>query len=452
MLIDDSKPMWQALLVFLIPLILSNVLQSANATMNSIFLGRMVGVYSLAAASAFFPMLFLLISFVIGISSGSTVLIGQAFGAGNHKRMNQVAGTTLSLVLILAAIVAVAGALTVHELLVAVGTPPTILPTAESYARAFFLAMPIFFVYLVYTTFLRGTGDAKTPFRFLLLSTVLNVIVTPPLIGGWFGLPRFETNGAVYGGAVVNFISVVALLAYLARSKHPLRFDREMLAGMRIDWPTALAVIRIGVPTAVQLVMVSLSEIAVLSFVNHYGARATAAYGAVNQVVSYVQFPAISIGIASSIFGAQSIGARRNDRLPKIVHAGVTLNYIVTGVLILIVYALSWEVLGLFLTDVSTLNTAHELLTITLWSYAIFGNNSVLSGIMRSSGAVLWPTLLAIVSIWGVEVPVAYVLSHRIGIDGIWIAYPIAFAFNLAFQSSYYFLFWKKREIVPLVH
>src|ERR1700722_18136999 len=104
-LIDDSKPMWQALAVFLVPLILSNVLQSANATMNSIFLGRMVGVYSLAAASAFFPMLFLLISFVIGISSGSTVLIGQAFGAGNHKRMNQVAGTTLSLVLILSAIV-----------------------------------------------------------------------------------------------------------------------------------------------------------------------------------------------------------------------------------------------------------------------------------------------------------------------------------------------------------
>lgn len=444
--------MWQALLVFLVPLILSNVLQSANATMNSIFLGRMVGVYSFAAASAFFPMLFLLISFVIGISSGSTVLIGQAFGAGNTKRMKEVAGTTLSLVLILSALVAIAGALTVHELLVAIGTPLSILPTAESYARAFFLALPILFVYLVYTTFLRGTGDTRTPFLFLLVSTVLNLIVTPPLIGGWFGLPRFETNGAVYGSAVVNFVSVVALLAYLSRTKHALRFDRDVLADMRIHWPTALAVVRIGVPTALQLVMVSLSEIAVLSFVNHYGARATAAYGAVNQVVSYVQFPAISIGIASSIFGAQSIGARRNDRLPKIVHAGVTLTYIVTGSLILIVYALSWEVLGLFVTDGPTLKIAHELLSITLWSYVIFGNNSVLSGIMRSSGAVLWPTLLAIVSIWGIEVPVAYVLSQRLGIDGIWIAYPIAFVFNLCFQSTYYFFFWKKREIVPLVH
>ena len=449
--IDDTKPIWRTLIVFLVPLMLSNILQSASGTVNSIFLGRMVGVLSLAAVSSFFPMLFFLISFVIGLSSGSTVLIGQAHGAGNDKRMTQVAGTTLSLTLLVAVIVGAAGAALSHTILVAVGTPAIILPAAESYARIVFISLPVLFAYLVYTAFLRGTGDAKTPFYFLLFSTAANLIVTPAFIGGWAGLPRLETNGAAVGGIIVNGASFVALLVYLSRTHHALRMDRAMLAALRIDWPTARAVVRIGIPTGIQLVMVSLSEIAVISFVNHFGARATAAYGAVNQVVSYVQFPALSIGIASSIFGAQSIGARRNDRLPHIVRAGVGLNYAISGALILTVYALSWEILGLFLVDKATLDIAHELLVITLWSYAIFGNNSVLSGIMRASGTVLWPTLLSVVSIWGVEVPTAYVLSHRIGLDGVWIAYPVAFIANLIFQLTYYLAFWKRREITALV-
>jgi Na+-driven multidrug efflux pump len=139
------------------------------------------------------------------------------------------------------------------------------------------------------------------------------------------------------------------------------------------------------------------------------------------------------------------------DRLNAIVRSGVALSYAIEGALVLIVYALSWLVLSLFLTTAHTLDIAHTLLDITLWSYVIFGNSAVLSGVMRSSGAVLWPTLLSILSIWVVEVPFAYVLSNRIGIDGVWIAYPIAFATNLVLQSTYYFRFWKRREIKALV-
>jgi putative MATE family efflux protein len=449
--IDDSKPIWRVLLVFLIPLMLSNILQSASATLNSVFLGRLIGVKALAAVSAFFPMLFFLISFIIGLSSGSTVLIGQAFGARNDRRMKQTAGTALSLSVLLAALVAIPGALLTAPLLMLTGTPHDILAASESYSRIIFLSLPLLFAYLVYTTFLRGTGDSQTPFYFLIISTALSIVVTPALILGWFGLPQLGINGAAVSGIVANGVAFVALLAYLAWKRHPLALDREMLGDLWPHWPTALAIVRIGVPTGIQLVMVSLSEIAVISFVNRYGSDATAAYGAVNQVVSYVQFPAISIGIAASIFGAQSIGAGRVDRLGRIIRAGVGLNYAIGGVLIALAYAFSWDILGWFLTNQHTLDIAHSLLMITLWSYLIFGNVAVLSGIMRSSGTVLWPTLISVASIWAVEVPVAYLLSNRIGIDGIWIAYPVAFATNLALQSTYYFNFWKKREIRALV-
>src|SRR5579875_652124 len=98
--IDDTRPLWRSLLTFLIPLMLSNVLQSASATLNSIYLGRLIGVQALAAASSFFPIVFFMISFFIGISSASTVLIGQAYGARDQERLKAVAGTTLTLSLV----------------------------------------------------------------------------------------------------------------------------------------------------------------------------------------------------------------------------------------------------------------------------------------------------------------------------------------------------------------
>ena len=109
--------------VFLVPLMLSNILQAASATVNSIFIGRLIGVSALAAISAFFPVLFFLISFVIGLVSGSTILIGQAYGAQNMRRLKQVAGTTLGLSVLVGIAAAILGAFLTHPLLEAMGTP-----------------------------------------------------------------------------------------------------------------------------------------------------------------------------------------------------------------------------------------------------------------------------------------------------------------------------------------
>ena len=449
--IDDSKPVWRPLLAFLIPLMLANTLQSATATFTSIFLGRMIGVGALAAASSIFPMLFFLISFFIGIASGSSVLIGQAYGAHDQRRLQRVAGTTLTFAVVFGVIIGVVGLLFDRAILQLIGTPKDIFDQAAAYARIVFLTMPLTFVYLGYTMFMRGVGDSQTPFVALIGTTIISIALTPVLILGVVGLPPLGLMAAPIASNIATFIGIVGLLAYLEWRGHPLAFGK-ISRSLAIDVPVLATLVRIGVPTGLQLVMVSLSEIAVISFVNRFGSHATAAYGAVNQVVSYVQFPAITIGIAASIFGAQAIGAQRLDRLVKIVRAAVTLNYIIGGALIALVYALGEPILSLFLTDPQTLHIAYQLLQITLWSYLIFGNTAVLSGVMRSSGTVLWPTLLSIISIWGIEVPVAYALSHGpLGLRGVWYAYPIAFICALAFQATYYFAFWRRRKITALL-
>jgi putative MATE family efflux protein len=453
MTIDDKQPLWRGMLVFLIPLMLSNALQSASATFNSIFLGQLIGVNALAAVSVFFPVVFFLISFFIGISNGSTILIGQAYGAKDMARVREVAGTTLCIAVLLGAVLGLGGAAFTAPILRLIGTPPNIFDLALAYARVIFIALPILFVYLGYTTFLRGVGDSQTPFYVLLFTTLLGLVLTPAFIRGWLGLPQLGVASAAVASTLSTIAGLCGILAILHRRADPLALNGAMLRELRIRPAILTAVVRIGLPTGLQFVMISLAEIAVIGFVNHFGSTATAAYGAANQIASYVQFPALSIGIASSIFGAQSIGAKRADRLTHIVRTGVMLNYIISGGLIVLAYVLNDALLGAFVKDAQALRIAHELLFLTLWSYAIFGNTTVLSGVMRSSGTVVWPTLISIFSIWGVEVPVAYVLSQHtsLGLRGVWLAYPAGFIVGLLEQTTYYQLFWRKRKLAPLV-
>jgi putative MATE family efflux protein len=449
--LDDSRPIWRSMLVFLVPLMLSNILQSASGTIGSIYLGRLIGVRALAAASSFFPIIFFMIAFFIGIASASSVLIGQAYGARDEERLKAVAGTTLTLSIGSGALVAIASIWFLPPLLHLIGTPADVFEDALAYAHVLFYSLPLLFVYIAYTTFVRGTGDSRTPFLALIVSTALILVFTPALIRGWVGLPQLGIVGAGLANVIANLVALAFLLVSLALEKNPLALDMSIVRHMRIDPKLLATLVRIGIPTGIQMVMVSLAEVAVISLVNRFGSGATAAYGAVNQIVSYVQFPAISIGIAASIFGAQSIGAQRFDRLRKIARAGITLNWMICGVLIVVVYVLNDAILSLFITDPKVVATAHDLLAITLWSYTIFGTSAVLSGLMRSSGTVLWPTALSVLAIWGVEVPVAYALAPHYGLRGVWFAYPVAFCASLIFQTTFYYAFWRRKRLTTLL-
>jgi len=432
-------------------MILSNVLQGLSGTINSVYLGRMMGVDALAAVSGFVPLIFFFISFVIGFGSGGSVLIGQAFGAKDSEKIKVIAGTTLSFGIIMGLAVAVVGAMFTADLLRMIGTPANIFANSLLYGRTFLIAAPLLFLFLMATVLMRGVGDTMTPLIALAISIVVGLITTPALIQGWMGLPRCGVASAVYGAIFSWVVTLTWLTIYLRRKHHPLAPDESLLRHFWIDWKILKTVLRIGVPTAVQMVLVSAAEAVVLSFVNAFGSDATAAYGAVNQIVNYVSFPAFSISITASIFAAQAIGAGNVDRLGAITRTGIYLNLALTGTLVLLGYLFSRTIIGFFVNDMAVLELAQRLLHITLWSYLVFGAAAVVGGVMRASGTVLPPMVISIFSILGIEVLVAYVLSSRIGITGIWIAYPVAFSASLAMQSAYYRLVWRKKTIQKLV-
>lgn len=444
---------WKTMLVFLIPLMLSNFLQSISATISSILLGQFIGVQALAAVSVFFPVLFLMISFLIGIANASTVLIGQAYGARDDKQLKAVVGTSLFFSFLLGLALFGIGLGFGRSMFELIGTPADIFEMTLGYATIMFAGLPILFPYIMYTTFMRGTGDSKTPFYFLIISTGLTVTLTPWFVLGGSGIPSLGINGAALAFIIADAITLVLLLFYLERQKHPLRLDKETMRNMKLN-PTILKLLfKIGIPTGIQMIMVSLSSIALVSLVNRYGSSAAAAFGAANQIISYVQMPAISIGMTVSIFGAHAIGAGLIHRLQAILLTGIKLNLAVSGILIVVVYVSAHMLLSLFITDAGTLSIAQHLLMLTLWSYLLFGLMHTITGIMRASGDVFWPTLLTVTNIWVIQVPVAYWLSQHspLELEGIWLSFPIAFTVGLLLQTGYYVFFWKNKEKVRLI-
>ena len=444
-------PLWKNFLFFLMPMMASNILQALFGTINNVYLGQMIGVEALAAVTVFFPVMFAFIALVMGLSSGASILIGQAFGAGDLGRVKAVAGTTLSAALLFAAAIALFGSLFARELLVALATPPNILDAATSYARVTMIFMPLTFAVILVTAMMRGVGDTVTPLLALVVYTLVGLAVTPAMIAGWFGLPRFGVAGAAWASVASGLLTLAWLHVHLRRRRHALAFDTDFWRAMRPDRRLLRIVLRLGIPSTLGMTAMSAAELVLLGLVNGFGSDATAAYGAVNQVLSYVQFPALSIAISVSIFGAQAIGRGQAGQIGAIVGTGLQMNLLLTGGLALLGYLLSRPLMALFITDAAVLELAQGLLHIVLWSTVPFGMATVFSGAMRSSGTVWTPLLILSFAILAVEVPAAIILSRRIGIEGVWAAYPIAFCTMFLLQMSYYLTVWRKRAVARLI-
>lgn len=450
-MIPATKPLWQRFLVFLVPLMLSNILQSLSGTINNIFIGQMIGVDALASVSVFFPIMFLLISFIVGLASGAAILIGQAFGAKNFEKIKEVTGTTLTVTFLAGIVIAIGGWLLAPSLMTMLGAAPNIAGPATEYARVVFIGMPFFFVFMIITSMLRGVSDTTTPLISLGFSIAAGLVITPALIQGWFGLPQIGTLAAAVAFITGTVVTLVFLYFYLDWRKSPLAPNLVIPQHLKVDFKLLGLILKLGIPTGIAMIVSSLSAIVVIGIVNRFGSNATAAFGAVNQVLSYVQFPAMSLSIASAIFAAQAIGARRMDEVENVTRTGLIMNVFITGGLILVAYLFSEHLVRLFITSEEVVHMTEMLLHIVLWSVIAFGFGGVFSAVMRASGDVWIPMTLSLCGIIFVEVPAALILSQTIGLHGIWIAYCLSFCAMLILQATYYMVFWRKKEIRALV-
>jgi putative MATE family efflux protein len=432
-------PVARTLLFFSLPILASSVLQSINASVNAIWISHLIGTRALTASANANSLLFFLLSISFGLGMAASILVGQSLGAGNVRQAKRIVGTALVFFGAVSCLASVIGAVLSPQTLLAMHTPPDALPLAVAYLQVIYVALPGMYLYTFVMMALRGAGDSRTPFFFLLISAVLDIGLNPVLMRGFGPWAGLGIAGSALATAISQWVTLVALIFWLYRSGHLLRIGRSELDCFRID-PTILqTLIGKGIPMGLQMIVMSSSMIMMISLVNDYGTLTVAAYGACFQLWNYIQMPAFSVGSAVSSMTALNIGARRWDRVSAITRAGVIYNVLLIGGLVLVVTLVDRAAFGLFLGNAPVaIDIARHIHLIVSWSFILFGISFVLASVVRATGAVIAPLVILFVAIWLVRIPVAKILTPWLDADALWWSFPIGSATSLLLTFAYY--------------
>jgi putative MATE family efflux protein len=440
------------LFFFTLPILASNVLQSLNGSVNSIWVGHYLGEAALTATSNANTILFFLLTLVFGVGMAATILVGQSIGARDVGQAKRVVGTSATFFVAASLVIAALGGVATRPLLAYMQTPADAMPFAAAYLRIIFAAIPFLFAYTFLMMVLRGAGDSKTPFYFLVLSVLLDIALNPLLIFGAGPIPRLGIAGSATATLIAQVVSLTALLVHLYRAKHFLWLHGAEWRFLRPDPRLLRALVVKGLPMGLQMIVLSGASIVVISLVNRFGSETTAAYGAALQLWNYIMMPALAVGMAASSMAAQNVGARRWDRVQRTAVTGVLFNILMTGTLVVILYLFIRAALSLFLPQGSgALAIAQHINAIVVWSFVLFGISMVLGGVVRSTGAAVPPLIVLFVSLWLIRLPLAVALMPSWQADGIWWSFPVGAGFSALLMWLYYrYGGWRRAHMLPV--
>lgn len=445
-----SGPIARTLLVFALPVLGANVLQSLNGSINAIWVGRFLGEEALAATSNANLVLFLVIGTLFGIGMAATILVAQSVGAKDLAEARRVVGTSATFFFIISLIVAVCGWIWVDAILNLLGTPDDAHPLARTYLRVIFVCVPALNLLSFVMTVLRGSGDSRTPFIVMALAVVVDAGLNPLLIAGIGPFPEMGIAGSATATLIGQVVAVAVILILVYARKDPLRLAGRDLALLKPDPALLRLIVAKGVPMGLQMIVISISALTIMGLVNTAGSKVAAAYGIAAQLWTYVQMPALAIGAAVSSMAAQNVGAGKWDRVGKITSAGVLTNIVMTSVLVVVLYLFDRSVLGLFLSgDGVALETAAHINNVASWSFVLFGITIVLFATVRATGSVYPPLIILAISLLLVRTTFAYTMQGTLGQDALWWSFPVGSIVSLALAAAYYrFGGWRNLRMI----
>lgn len=432
-------PIARTLILFSLPVLGGNLLQSLNGSINQFWVSRLLGISAITAIGNAHIVLMLMVGLVFGIAMAANILIAQAAGAGNDRLVKQVAGTSVTFFALLSLLVAAAGYAACPLILHLLGTPAEAMAQATTYLRIIFLAVPFLYFFAFVQMAQRGIGDAKTPFWFMALAVLLDILLNPLLIRGIGPVPALGIAGSAFANLIAQGVALFCLILFLYRRKSPLALGRREAHFFRPDRAIWQSLVTRGIPMGLQILVMSGGALVMMGFVNRLGSDTVAAYTAASQVWGYVQMPAMAIGAGVSAMAAQNIGARQWDRLGRIAWAGVATSLAVTGLVAALIFLFGDTVFALFLPPGSpAVDVAIHINHIALWGFVLFSVSFALSGVVRSAGAVYVPLLILIVAIFVIRLPFAAALLPSWHGDAIWWSLPFGTVVATLLIAAYY--------------
>jgi len=325
--------------------------------------------------------------------------------------------------------VALFGWFAAPELLRLMATPRESMAEAEAYLRVIFLSIPFSTASLMLAMGLRGIGESRLPLYAMVLTVAVDIVLNPLLIRGAGPLPALGIAGSAASTAFANLVGALLMLHRLYRRDLPLRLRGRELGYLVPARGELGYILGKGLPMGAQMLLISSGQLIMLGLVNREGLDTTAAYGASLQLWNYLQMPAMALASAVSAMVAQSIGAGNHQRVGAVTRVGVIGNLAVTGVLAAIIVAAHRPLFALFLGSGSAaIPIAGHIQAICTWSFMLSGVMMVLTGTMRSYGAVLLPLGIMFVAFYPARLGFYFGAHPWLGGEALWWSYPTSSA------------------------
>ena len=431
---------WKVIVRFAVPLLVGNLLQQFYNITDSIIVGQFLGKEALAAVSASFFIYYFIISLVIGVGSGTTVVISQLFGAKQYQKV-QLAFSSFFIFMLVGGIRrSSAGIIFAEPVFRLTNTPEEVIPQAVAYFRIYIGGTFLFVTFNSIISILRGVGESVRPMLFILITTVLNIAFDLLFILVF----KWGIEGAARATVVSQGIGMCIALAYV-NNTHPLLSIKKQ--DMLFDWKLFKESLKIGLPTSVQQCAIALGLIALLGIVNSFGTNTLTAYGAAGKIDTIITQAVLTLSGALAAFCGQNIGAGRLDRVKKGVQFTMYTNIALGLLTFAAVYLFGNEMMRIFTKDIDVVAIGKEYLLIIGGFFIVHGALNVYNGALRGAGDTLFPMITSLVCLWLIRIPLAYYLSSWLGRNGIWWAIGISITIGLIVTFVYYKIgFWKRRR------
>lgn len=431
---------WEVIVRFALPLLVGNLLQQFYNITDSIIVGQFLGKEALAAVSASFFIYYFIISFVIGVGSGTTVVISQLFGARQYPKVQLAFSSFFIFMLIGGVVLSIAGIIFAEPVFRLTHTPEEVIPQAVAYFRIYIGGTFLFVTFNSIISILRGVGESVRPMLFILATTVLNIAfdLLFILVFDW------GIEGAARATVISQGIGMCLALGYVDNT-HPLLSIKKQ--DMLFDWQLFKESLKIGLPTSVQQCAIALGLIALLGIVNSFGTNTLTAYGAAGKIDTIITQSVLTLSGALAAFCGQNIGAGKLDRVKKGVRFTMYTNVVLGLLTFTAVYLFGDEMMKVFTTDADVVSIGKEYLLIIGGFFIVHGALNVYNGALKGAGDTLFPMITSLVCLWLIRIPLAYYLSARLGRCGIWWAIGISITIGLLVTFVYYKRGrWKRRR------
>jgi putative MATE family efflux protein len=432
----------KGIMKFAVPLLIGNLLQQFYNITDSIIVGQFLGKQSFAAVSASYFIYYFVISFVIGIGSGATVVVSQFFGAKQYEKVQRSFSTFFIFMLIGGVILSIAGIIFARPLFLLTKTPADVIPEAVAYFRIYIGGTFVFVTFNSILSILRGVGESMRPMNLILTTTIINIVLDLLFIVVF----HWGVQGAALATVIAQIVGMVAGLVYIAH-RHPLLSIQKK--DMTFDKALFKHELRIGLPTSVQQCAISLGLMALLGIVNTFGTDTLTAYGAAGKISTLVMQVMLTLSGALAAFTGQNIGAGQFDRVRR----GVSVSMLLNLVFCAVVYGSIWFfgplIMRAFTNDANVIAIGNNYLIIVGAFFVIHGALIVFNGVMRGSGDTMFTMINSLLCLWLIRIPLASWLSKLYGQDGIWLAIGLSITIGFIIAFIYYLSgHWKNRGVI----